>query len=101
MNKMGKIGSVELSRRSLLTGVAIAGSLPVAAMSSEQAPAFELACIPHCSKVQAAYQDSPVGNQHCSNCYLWRPPHFCAYIDGVISSNGWCPSWKQKTSIKA
>jgi hypothetical protein len=78
-----------LSRRSVLIGATMA-------IGAGTARGSEI-CTPHClTKEYVGYQDSPFGNQRCSNCQVWRPPHSCADVAGIISPNGWCKGWKQK-----
>jgi len=42
------------------------------------------------------YQDSPKGDQKCSNCSLFQEPNACTLVDGDISSEGWCRFWVKK-----
>jgi len=44
----------------------------------------------------AAYQDSPKGDQQCSNCSLFQEPNACTLVDGDISPAGWCKFWVKK-----
>ena len=39
---------------------------------------------------QAAYQDTPKGDQHCDQCKLFQPPNACTSVEGEISPKGWC-----------
>lgn len=43
------------------------------------------------------YQDSPKGDQECSNCSLFQEPNACTLVDGEISPKGWCKFWVKKT----
>ena len=43
-----------------------------------------------------AYQDSPKGDQQCSNCSLFQDPNACTLVDGNISPAGWCKFWVKK-----
>jgi hypothetical protein len=45
----------------------------------------------------AAYQDTPKGDQQCSNCSLFQEPDSCTIVDGSISPAGWCKFWVKKT----
>jgi hypothetical protein len=45
----------------------------------------------------AGYQDTPKGDQQCSNCSLFQEPNSCTLIDGEISAAGWCKFWVKKT----
>ena len=76
-----------LSRRSLLLeGIVRAGSaatmLATAAIQPAQAAKI--------SQSVVKYQDSPKGEQMCSNCKLFTAPNACQTVDGTISPNGWC-----------
>lgn len=91
MNKLIKIGSGEFSRRSLLVGVAAAGSAPILAMSVTPAMA-------KISQTAVAYQNSPKDDRSCANCNLFQAPSACKTVDGAISPNGWCKIWVKKAS---
>jgi hypothetical protein len=41
-------------------------------------------------QVSAGYQDTPKGDQSCSNCSLFSPPASCSLVGGAISPQGWC-----------
>jgi hypothetical protein len=43
-----------------------------------------------------AYQDTPKGDQKCSNCSLFQEPNACTLVDGNISPEGWCRFWVKK-----
>jgi hypothetical protein len=90
MSKMRIIGGRQISRRALLQGAVAVGSVPVLAMSIDPAFAAKM------SKAAAAYQDTPHGDQNCSNCKFFEPPSACKVVDGVISPNGWCKLWVKK-----
>ncbi len=45
----------------------------------------------------AEYQDTPKGDQQCSNCNLFQEPNACTLVDGEISPAGWCKFWVKKT----
>jgi High potential iron-sulfur protein len=45
----------------------------------------------------AEYQDTPKGDQQCSNCNLFQEPNSCTLVDGEISPAGWCKFWVKKT----
>jgi hypothetical protein len=42
------------------------------------------------------YQDTPKGDQQCSNCSLFQEPNECTLVDGNISPAGWCKFWVKK-----
>jgi hypothetical protein len=50
------------------------------------------------SQPSVAYQDSPKGDQKCSNCSLFQEPNACTLVDGNISPEGWCKFWVKKPS---
>lgn len=79
-----------VSRRSLLHGATIAVGgmaiamcriLPAAALMPQKA---------------AHYQDKPKGQQKCSGCTHFEPPHSCGIVAGTISPNGWCQFYVKK-----
>ena len=41
-------------------------------------------------KPAAHYQDRPNRGRRCAGCRYFRPPHFCAVVEGLISPQGWC-----------
>ena len=43
------------------------------------------------------YQDTPKGDQECSNCSLFQEPNACTLVDGEISPKGGCKFWVKKT----
>ena len=45
----------------------------------------------------AEYQETPKGDQQCSNCNLFQEPNACTLVDGEISPAGWCKFWVKKT----
>jgi High potential iron-sulfur protein len=48
------------------------------------------------SQPSVAYQDTPKGDQECSNCSLFQEPDACTLVDGKISPAGWCKFWVKK-----
>jgi High potential iron-sulfur protein len=48
------------------------------------------------SQPSVAYQESPKGDQKCSNCSLFQEPNACTLVDGNISPEGWCKFWVKK-----
>jgi hypothetical protein len=44
----------------------------------------------------AEYQETPKGDQQCSNCNLFQEPNACTLVDGEISPKGWCKFWVKK-----
>ena len=49
------------------------------------------------TKAVVAYQDSPKGDQQCSNCSQFQPPNACNFVDGDISPTAWCKIWAAKS----
>lgn len=82
-------GSPGISRRNILAGGAVAGSIPLLALSGSRAEA-------KISQAAVAYQNNPKGNQSCSVCGHFQPPSSCKTIDGTVSPNGWCKIWALK-----
>ena len=77
------------TRRSLMAGAAIAGSVPVLGLSVRPAMA-------KISQASVAYQDKPKGEQSCASCSLFEPPSSCKTVDGTVSPDGWCRIWAKK-----
>ena len=86
-----KVGSTEMSRRTLLQGVACAAPVIAATVRADRAWAQSKA-----SQASVAYQDSPKGGQQCDNCMLWQPPNACNSVAGTISAQGWCKIYVKK-----
>jgi hypothetical protein len=49
------------------------------------------------SQASVGYQNSPKGDQQCSNCAQFVPPNACNFVDGNINPSGWCQIWAKKT----
>jgi hypothetical protein len=77
---------VRVSRRSLLEGAicATGAAAMLAATDIQPAQAAKI------SQSVVKYQDSPKGEQMCSNCKLFVAPNTCQTVDGTISPNAWC-----------
>ena len=86
MTNMIKTWSTPISRRHLFEGaVRVCGAATIfttAAIQSAQAA--------KASQKVVKYQETPKGNQMCSNCKLFVTPNACQTVDGAISPNGWC-----------
>lgn len=91
--KKPKVRSAEMSRRSLLHGVAGAGLAPLLARTAKAQPARAQAKV---SKEAVDYQDHPKGGERCDNCTFFDPPDACALVEGRISPQGWCRLWAEK-----
>jgi hypothetical protein len=48
------------------------------------------------SKAEADYRDG-TPDEHCGRCTMFRPPHSCTAVDGVIHSYGVCDYFKDKS----
>ena len=90
-----KVCSAEVSRRTLLHGVACAaaGAAPILAVTATAERALAQAKM---SQAAAGYQGSPRGSQSCANCSLFQPPNACKIVAGSISPSGWCKLYVQK-----
>lgn len=88
---MTKSSEEGLSRRSLLlNGVSCAaGVATILTTGADRALAAQL------PKSAVGYQGKPHGNQKCSNCALFQPPHSCKSVAGTISPNGWCRIYRK------
>ena len=87
-----RLYSAEVSRRGLLHGAACAAAGVAIAGASGRAFAAKK------KKAQAdvAYQDTPHGNEKCSNCEPFIPPNQCRTVVGPVSANGWCNIYSAK-----
>ena len=90
MNKTSRLQSMALSRRTIVTR-SVAGAAGAAAL---------LGLVTEASAKMAQkaveYQDTPKGDQECSNCSLFQEPNSCTLVDGEISPKGWCKFWVKK-----
>jgi hypothetical protein len=91
MDKTSKIQSITLSRRTIVTR-SVAGAAGAAVL---------LGLVTEASAKMAQkaveYQDTPKGDQECSNCSLFQEPNSCTLVDGEISPKGWYKFWVKKT----
>ena len=90
MNETSRVQSPAFSRRVVLLRSAgcAAGAAAVLLPLKEAAAKM--------SQPSVAYQDSPKGDQKCSNCSLFQEPSACTLVDGNISPEGWCKFWVKK-----
>ena len=51
------------------------------------------------TKIEANYQDSPKGEEHCDDCTMFIEPSSCTAVKGVISPVGWCKFFKEMKKI--
>jgi len=91
MDKTSGLQSMALSRRTIVTR-SVAGATGAAVL-------LGLATEVSAKMAQKAveYQDTPKGDQQCSNCSLFQEPNSCTLVDGEISPAGWCKFWVKKT----
>jgi len=79
--------SQELSRRSFCERSATTALSAVVLLTLGPKPAAAKAKM---TQKQAAYQDTPKGDQQCDKCKLFQPPSACTSVEGEISPKGWC-----------
>ena len=77
------------SRRSLLTGAAVAAACGVLCHPTP-ANAAKM------SQKAALYQGAPKGGQRCDTCTLFLPDSGCKIVDGTIRPEGWCKFYVAK-----
>ena len=83
-----------LSRRSVFRAAAmVAGAVVTGNLLTARSAHAQKA-----SKEAMKYQDTPKGDQKCSNCLQFVAPDGCKVVDGKISPNGYCIAWAKKTS---
>jgi hypothetical protein len=93
MTDFSKTESVRISRRALLHGsICASGAATIVAVAAIRPAAAQAAKI---SPKVVKYQDSPKGDQMCSNCKLFVAPNSCQTVDGVISPNGYCTIYQK------
>jgi high potential iron-sulfur protein len=90
MSTTSETSSRALSRRTILVQSAgcAAGAAALLLPSGQAAAKM--------TQPSVAYQDSPKGDQKCSNCSLFQEPNACTLVDGNISPEGWCKFWVKK-----
>ena len=79
-----------LSRRTILVRSAACAAGATALLATVKQAAAKM------SQASVAYQDSPKGDQQCSNCSLFQEPDACTLVDGKISPSAWCKFWVKK-----
>ena len=91
MSDTSQVQSTKFSRRVvLLRSVGCAAGAAAVLLPLKEAAA-------KMSQPSVAYQDSPKGDQKCSNCSLFQEPNACTLVDGEISPAGRCRFWVKKT----
>ena len=92
MTNILRVQTSALSRRTiLLRGVACTAGAAALLAPVSRAKAAKV------SQTAVGYQNSPKGDQQCSNCAQFQPPNACNFVDGNISPSGWCQIWAKKT----
>jgi High potential iron-sulfur protein len=91
MDKTSGLQSMTLSRRTIVTG-SVAGAAGAAVLLGLVTEASA-----KMTQKAVEYQDTPKGDQRCSNCSLFQEPNSCTLVDGEISPAGWCKFWVKKT----
>ena len=91
MNKTSRLQSMALSRRTIVTR-SVAGAAGAAVLLG-----FVTEVSAKMAQKAVEYQDTPKGDQQCSNCLLFQEPNSCTLVDGEISPAGWCKFWVKKT----
>ena len=85
----------QLSRRSLLKSTPlVAGAVASLGVAGTMNKANAQTKLTH---AVAKYQDTPHGNQQCSNCANFEPPSACKIVQDPISPNGWCQFYGPKS----
>ena len=90
MDRISRIQWRALSRRAV-----VVRSLACAAGAAASLAPVEKASAKMAQKI-AEYQETPKGDQQCSNCNLFQEPNACTLVDGEISPAGWCKLWVKK-----
>jgi len=81
-----------MSRRAVLAGAALALGATAAATWDRQAAAQQ-----KISQTDAKYRGAPNGDQRCQACLNFQPPNACKFVQGDISSSGWCQLFTPKS----
>jgi len=90
MEKTLGLQSMALSRRTIVTR-SVAGAVGAAVLLGLVTEASA-----KMAQKSVEYQDTPKGDQECSNCSLFQEPNACTLVDGEISPKGWCKFWVKK-----
>ena len=91
MDKTSRIQLMALSRRTMVTR-SVAGAAGAAVLLG-----LVIEASANMAQKAVEYQDTPKGDQECSNCSLFQEPNSCTLVDGEISPKGWCKFWVKKT----
>jgi len=90
MARTARIQWYPLSRRTVVVRSLACAAGAVASLAPIKQAAAKMA------QKAAEYQDTPKGDQQCSNCSLFQEPNACTLVDGDISPSGWCKFWVKK-----
>jgi len=90
MDETSGLPSMVLSRRTIVTR-SVAGAAGAAVLLG-----FVTEVSAKMAQKAVEYQDTPKGDQQCSNCSLFQEPNACTLVDGEISPKGWCKFWVKK-----
>lgn len=91
--------SAAASRRDFLKHVGMAAGLVAVPVWFVSRPAAAHPPYGQTPKSALQYQDTPKGDQKCSNCSLYIPGPsadamgHCQVVAGEVSPNGWCSAW--------
>lgn len=85
----------KISRRAMLRGVAAVMGVALASVFTGRARAAKA------TKAAMKYQDTPKGDQMCSNCKFFIPGKTpsedgtCQVVEGSIRPQGWCTAYSK------
>ena len=87
----------KISRRTLLKGAAVVMGVALTSVFTGRARAAKA------TKAAMKYQDTPKGDQKCSNCKFFVPGKTptaegaCQVVEGSISPQGWCTAYSKSS----
>jgi High potential iron-sulfur protein len=92
MTERSQVQSTGLSRRTVIfRSVGGVAGATVLLLAQPRIAAAKMA------PASASYQETPKGDQQCSNCTLFQAStKTCTLVDGTISPSGWCKFWVKK-----
>src|SRR5512139_2066785 len=95
--QMNEVLDKKITRRTMLKGVAAITGVALASLFTGRAHAAKA------TKDAMKYQDTPKGDQKCSNCKFFVPGKTptaegtCQMVDGSISPQGWCTAYNKSS----